>query len=48
MRYFELQPLRIPSGWTVKYNNFSEYDLQTHGAEYAYESKSKAGQDRCK
>ena len=25
MRYFELQPLRIPSGWTVKYNNFSEY-----------------------
>lgn len=37
MKYFELQPLRIPSGWTVKYNNFSEYDLQTHGTEYAYE-----------
>lgn len=37
MKYFELQPLRIPAGWTIKYNNFSEYDLQKDGVEYVYE-----------
>ena len=26
MGEFRLQPLRIPSGWRVEYNNFSEYD----------------------
>ncbi len=37
MKFFKLQPLRITSGWTVKYNNFSEYDPETDGAEYSYE-----------
>lgn len=37
MKYFDLQPLRIPAGWTVKYNNFTEYDLQEDGGEYDYE-----------
>ena len=37
MKYFELQPLRILAGWTVKYNNFTEYDPQADGAEYDYE-----------
>lgn len=37
MEYFELQPLRIPSGWTVQYNNFSEYDLEQHGEKYRFE-----------
>ncbi|MBQ9519817.1 MAG: hypothetical protein IJR59_07985 [Firmicutes bacterium] len=23
---YKLQPLRISAGWTVKYNNFTEYD----------------------
>ncbi|MDE6501198.1 MAG: hypothetical protein K2L10_03865 [Ruminococcus sp.] len=29
MKIFRLQPLRITSGWTVVYNNFSEYDPET-------------------
>lgn len=37
MKIFELQPLRIPAGWTVKYNTFSEYDPEKDGAEYSYE-----------
>lgn len=37
MKFFKLQPLRIVSGWTVKYNNFSEYDPETDGAEYCWE-----------
>ena len=37
MEYFELQPLRIPSGWTVQYNNFSEYDLEKDGEKYRFE-----------
>ena len=36
-KQFKLQPLRIPAGWTVKYNNFSEYDPQKDGAEYVFE-----------
>lgn len=30
---YKLQPLRIVSGWTVKYNNFSEYDPETDSQE---------------
>ncbi|MDE6591850.1 MAG: hypothetical protein K2K57_02145 [Oscillospiraceae bacterium] len=37
MKTFELQPLRIPGGWNVKYNMFSEYDPDKDGAEYFYE-----------
>lgn len=37
MEYFELQPLRIPSGWTIQYNNFSEYDLEKDGEKYRFE-----------
>lgn len=32
-----LQPLRIPSGWTVTYNQFSEYDPTTCDDEGLYE-----------
>lgn len=34
---FRLQPLRIIAGWTIKYNNFSEYDPETDGSEYCLE-----------
>lgn len=37
MKRFELQPLRLSSGWTVTYNNFSEYDFQKDGQEYLHE-----------
>ncbi len=37
IKYFELQPLRISTGWTVAYNMFSEYDPEKDGAEYACE-----------
>ncbi len=37
MKYFELSPIRITSGWTVKYNNFTEYDPEQDGAQYCYE-----------
>lgn len=37
MKFFKLQPLRITSGWTVKYNNFSEYDPEKDGEEYSLE-----------
>ncbi len=37
MKFFRLQPLIITSGWTVKYNNFSEYDPETDGQEYSWE-----------
>lgn len=37
MKFFKLQPLRITSGWTVKYNNFSEYDPETDGKKYSLE-----------
>ncbi|MBR1703542.1 MAG: hypothetical protein IJ716_16625 [Lachnospiraceae bacterium] len=37
MKEFELQPLRIFAGWTVVYNQFSEYDPETDGDQYAYE-----------
>lgn len=39
MKQFELQPLRLSSGWTVKYNDFSEYDFNEDGQEYLYELK---------
>ena len=37
MRSFKLQPLRIPTGWHIKYNALSEYDIIKDGAEYSYE-----------
>ena len=37
MKFFKLQALRITSGWTVKYNNFSEYDPETDGPEDSLE-----------
>lgn len=36
-RFFELQPLRLAAGWTIEYNDFTEYDLDKHGKEYSYE-----------
>ena len=38
IKSFELQPLRISTGWKVAYNMFSEYDPDTDGSEYTYES----------
>ena len=35
--YYELQPLRIQAGWSIEYNNFSEYDMSIHGEEDCYE-----------
>lgn len=37
MKTFELQPLRIPAGWFVSYNTFSEYDPGTDSEEYCFE-----------
>lgn len=37
MNYFNLQPLRIPGGWTVKQNQFSEYDPHRDGWEACHE-----------
>lgn len=37
MHYYELQPLRIPAGWKIEYNNFSEYDFEKNGKEDSYE-----------
>lgn len=34
---FELQPLRIPAGWKITYNMFSEYDPEKDSSEYSYE-----------
>ena len=27
----ELQPLRLQTGWTVQWNDFTEYDMAVHG-----------------
>lgn len=35
--YYELQPLRLQAGWSIEYNNFSEYDMNIHGEEDSYE-----------
>ena len=35
--FYELQPLRLQAGWTVEYNNFSEYDMNIHGKKDYYE-----------
>lgn len=35
--YYELQSLRIQAGWSIAYNNFSEYDMSIHGEEDCYE-----------
>ncbi len=37
IKTFELQPLRIHSDWTIKYNTFSEYDPESDNPEYAAE-----------
>lgn len=37
IKTFQLQPLRISTGWKVKYNVFSEYDVEKDGEEYAEE-----------
>ena len=37
IKTFELQPLRIHSDWTIKYNTFSEYDPEKDPPEYAAE-----------
>lgn len=34
---YELQPLRLQTGWTVQWNNFSEYNMALHGPEDAFE-----------
>jgi len=34
---YELQPLRIQTGWTVQWNNFTQYDMSLHGPEDAFE-----------
>jgi len=28
--FYELQPIRIPGGWKVEFNRFTEYDLMVH------------------
>ena len=37
IKSFELQPLRISTGWKVAYNMFWEYDPDTDGTDYAHE-----------
>lgn len=37
MKPFPLQPLRIPAGWQVLHNTFSEYDPAVDSLEYADE-----------
>ena len=37
MKNYDLQPLRIPAGWYVSYNMFSEYDPEKDGEEYCGE-----------
>ena len=34
---YELQQLRIQSGWKIEFNNFTEYDLSIHGKYDCYE-----------
>ena len=33
----ELQPLRLQTGWTVQWNDFTEYDMAVHGPGDAFE-----------
>lgn len=35
--YYELQPLRIQTGWKIEYNNFTEYDIGIHGPNDVFE-----------
>ena len=28
---YELQPLRLQSGWKIEFNNFTEYDILKNG-----------------
>lgn len=34
---YQLQPLRIQAGWKIVYNNFTEYDVDTCGAQDSFE-----------
>ncbi len=34
---YQLQPMRIQTGWTVRWNDFTEYDMALHGPEDAFE-----------
>ena len=34
---YELQPLRIQSGWKVEFNSFTEYDLLLHDKNVAFD-----------
>ncbi len=27
---YDLQPLRLPTGWEITFNNFTEYDINKH------------------
>ena len=35
--FFELQPLRLQSGWTIEFNYFTEYDLDIHDKNIAFQ-----------
>ena len=35
--YYELQPLRLQTGWKIEYNNFTEYDRDIHGESGLFE-----------
>lgn len=35
--FYRLQPLRIPAGWEIKLNYFTEYDLTVHGEHDSFE-----------
>ena len=34
---YELQPLRIQTGWAVRWNDFTEYDITVHRPEDTFE-----------
>ena len=34
---YGLQPLRLQTGWAVRWNDFSEYNMAVHGPEDAFE-----------
>lgn len=35
--FYELQPLRLQTGWKIEFNNFTEYDIDLHGESDLYE-----------
>lgn len=34
---YELQPLRLQTGWKIEFNNFTEYDMAVYGKHDCYE-----------